>query len=80
MFSHRLFIIWHRFDIIHIQSPYLSFMPWLLHKKFVSTLHVNDLIRCFYYKNATHLIAISRETKDYARRIFGYNDKALVSR
>ena len=72
------FIIWHRFDIIHIQSPYLSFMPWLLHKKFVSTLHVNDLIRCFYYKNATHLIAISRETKDYARRIFGYNDKDIT--
>lgn len=73
-----LYIVTHHFDIIHAQSPYLSFIPWLLHKKFVSTLHVNDLVRCFYYKNATHLIAISRETKDYAKKVFGYKDKDIT--
>lgn len=72
------YLMTHRFDVIHVQSPYLSFIPWLLHKPFVSTLHVNDLVRCFYYKNATHLIAISRETKDYAQRVFGYSEKEIT--
>lgn len=67
-----------KYDIIHVQSPYYTFIPWLIHKKFVSTLHVNDLVRCFYYKNATHLIAISKETKDYAKRLFGYEDKGIT--
>jgi glycosyltransferase involved in cell wall biosynthesis len=65
-------------DIIHAQSPYMSFIPWLLHKKFVSTLHVNDFVRSFKYKNATHLIAISKETKEYAKELFGYKDKDIT--
>ncbi len=75
-------VVWymlrHRFDAIHVQSPYLSFIPWLLRRKFVSTLHVTDLVRCFYYKNATHLIAISRETKDYAKQLYGYRDEDIT--
>lgn len=73
-----LCVIASKWDIIHVQSPYYSFMPWLLHKKFVSTLHVNDLVKCFYYKNATHLIAISNETKEYAKKLFGYKDKDIT--
>lgn len=72
------YMLAHRFDVIHVQSPYLSFIPWLLHKRFVSTLHVNDLVRCFYYKNATHLIAISNETKAYAKGVFGYQDSEIT--
>lgn len=71
-------LLTHRYDAIHVQSPYLSFLPWLVGKKFVSTLHVNDLVRCFYYKNATRLIAISNETKDYAKRVFGYRDEQIT--
>lgn len=71
-------VIARRWDIIHVQSPYYSFMPWLLHKRFVSTLHVNDLVPCFYYKNATHLIAISKETKKYAKTVFGYQDQNIT--
>lgn len=71
-------VIRKKWDVIHAQSPYYSFMPWLLRKRFVSTLHVNDLVRCFYYKNATHLIAISNETKEYANRVFGYEDKDMT--
>lgn len=71
-------IVTHRWDVIHVQSPYYSFMPWILHRKFVSTLHVNDLVPCFYYKNATHLIAISKETKQYAKDIFGYSDDDIT--
>ncbi len=67
-----------RYDVIHVQSPYYSFMPWLIRKRFVSTLHVNDLVQCFYYKKATHLIAISRETKEYAKHLYGYNDRDIT--
>ena len=72
------YMLRHRYDVLHVQSPYLSFIPWLLRRKFVSTLHVTDLVRCFYYKNATHLIAISRETKDFAKRLYGYRDEDIT--
>ncbi len=72
------YLLWYRFDVLHVQSPYLSFIPWLLRRKFVSTLHVTDLVRCFYYKNATHLIAISKETKDFAKRLYGYRDEDIT--
>lgn len=68
-------LIFSRTDIIHVESPYLTFLPWLLRKKFTSTFHVNDLYKCFYYKNAPHLIAISKETKEYAMKNFGFLDK-----
>lgn len=74
----ELYLMMHKFDVIHVQSPYLSFIPWLQHKKFVSTLHVNDLVPCFYYKNASHLIAISKETKEYAKHVFGYKDSEIT--
>lgn len=64
--------------VLHVQSPYLSWAPWLLGRKFISTLHVADLVKCLYYKNATHLIAISNETKEYAQRVFGYKDDDIT--
>lgn len=71
-------ILKHPNHIIHIQSPYLSWAPWLLCRKFISKLHVNDLIKCFYYKNASHLIAISNETKEYAKRVFDYQESNIT--
>ncbi|MFM2229271.1 MAG: hypothetical protein RL607_529 [Bacteroidota bacterium] len=65
-------------DVIHAQSPYMSFIPWLMRKKFVSTLHVCDLVRTFRYKNATHLIAISQETKAYAKQVYGYPEATIT--
>jgi len=64
-------------DIIHSQSPYLSFIPWILNKKFVSTIHVADLPKRFAYKNATRVIAISEETKEYAINHFNYNPSKI---
>ncbi|GGW40793.1 glycosyltransferase family 4 protein [Arenibacter certesii] len=54
-------------DVIHSQSPNMSFLPWILGKPFVSTIHnVNvQLEKSFKYKNPTQLIAISRESKEY---------------
>ena len=72
------YVLMSRADIIHVESPYFSFIPWLLGKKFTSTFHVTDLVRCFYYKNATHLIAISKETKDFAKRVFGYKEEDIT--
>ena len=57
----------------------MSFIPWLMRKKFVSTLHVNDFVKSFKYKNATHLIAISRETRDYAMELFGYKKEDITT-
>lgn len=65
------------FDIIHVESPYLTFIPYYLRKKFTSTFHVNDLTPCFYYKNATHLIAISKETKDFAIKHFNFKSENI---
>ncbi|MBD5338196.1 MAG: glycosyltransferase family 4 protein [Bacteroides sp.] len=64
--------------VIHMQSPYMTWAPWLLGKKFISTFHTTALQPCFYYKNATHLIAISKETKEYAISVFGYNEKDIT--
>lgn len=66
-----------KYDIIHVQSPYMSFMPWLLLKKFVSTIHVADLPLRFEYKNATRVIAISKETRDYGINHFKYDPKNI---
>jgi len=65
-------------NVIHAESPYMSFIPWLMRKKFVSTLHVNDFIKSFKYKNASHLIAISKETKQYAIDLFGYKKENIT--
>lgn len=67
-----------KYDVIHVESPYLTFCPWLIRKKFTSTFHVNDLRKCFYYKNATHLIAISRETKQYAIDNMGFPEDNIT--
>jgi len=64
--------------VIHVQSPYLSWAPWLLRRKFVSTFHVNDLVKCFYYKKATQLIAISNETRQYAMAMHGYKPEDIT--
>jgi glycosyltransferase involved in cell wall biosynthesis len=53
-------------DVIHAQSPYMTFLPWILRKKFVSTVHNVQLVKNIKYKNPTQLIAISKESKDYA--------------
>lgn len=53
-------------DMVHSQSPYLTFLPWLARKKFVTTVHNVQLRKNLKYKNPTHLIAISEASKQYA--------------
>jgi len=57
-------------QVIHVQSPYLTFVPWLLGKKFLTTLHNTRLTRSFKFKKPTHMIAISEESKEMSQRVF----------
>jgi len=58
-------------DIIHSQSPYMTFLPWLLRKKYLTTVHNVQLVKNIKYKNPTALIAISKESKEYAVQQLG---------
>lgn len=58
-------------DVIHSQSPYMTFLPWLLRKPFITTVHNVQLVKNLKYKNPTELIAISRESKEYAIKTLG---------
>ncbi|MBC8767860.1 glycosyltransferase family 4 protein [Arenibacter sp. BSSL-BM3] len=58
-------------DIIHSQSPYMTFLPWLLNRPFITTVHNVQLVKNLKYKNPTELIAISRESKEYAIKTLG---------
>lgn len=71
-------LIFLNYDLIHVQSPYLSWVPALLKKKFVSTMHVTDIRPRKYYKNATHLIAISNETKEFSIETHGYKEEDIT--
>ncbi len=70
-------LLFKKYDAIHAESPYLSFIPWMVGKKFVSTMHVPDLENIFAYKNATRVIAISKETKDYCVSKFHYKEEEI---
>lgn len=58
-------------DVIHSQSPYMTFLPWLSRKPFITTVHNVQLVKNLKYKNPTELIAISRESKEYAIKTLG---------
>ena len=56
-------------DVIHCQSPNTTFMPWLIRKKYVTTVHSDLLKPNIMYKNPTKLIAVSGESKKYGIRV-----------
>ena len=58
-------------DVIHSQSPYMTFLPWLLGKKYITTVHNVQLVKNIKYKNPTQLIAISKESKEYGVKELG---------
>lgn len=66
-----------KYDIIHMESIYLTFIPWLLGKKFTLTYHSFGLKKNIYSKNATHLIAISKEIKEDAMNTHGYKPEEI---
>lgn len=58
-------------QVVHSQSPYMTFLPWLAGKKFTTTVHNVSLVKNIKFKKPTHLIAISTESKHYAVKAFG---------
>jgi glycosyltransferase involved in cell wall biosynthesis len=64
--------------VIHAQSPYLTFLPWLMGKKFTTTIHILYLKRNFKFKNPQHLIAISQESHDFSLKEFGMDKKDIT--
>ena len=58
-------------DVIHCQSPNTTFLPWLLGKKFITTVHSDLLRKNIMYKNPTKLIAVSKESKQYGIDVLG---------
>ncbi|MEX0290748.1 MAG: glycosyltransferase family 4 protein [Flavobacteriaceae bacterium] len=56
-------------DVIHCQSPNTTFMPWLIGKKFITTVHSDLLKPNPMYKNPTKLIAVSAASKEYGIRV-----------
>lgn len=57
-------------DVIHAQSPYMTFIPWLMRKKFTTTIHNTKLVKNIKFKNPTHLIAISKESMLMSQKVF----------
>jgi glycosyltransferase involved in cell wall biosynthesis len=53
-----------KFDIIHVHTPILSFIPRFLGYRFVTTTHVAKLALGALHRNATEEIAISSEVYD----------------
>lgn len=50
-----------KFDIIHVHTPILSFIPKILGYKFVTTIHVAQMKLGVFHQPPTHQIAISKE-------------------
>ena len=54
------------YDLVHCESAYYTFIPWLCGKKFLSTMHITDIYPKLYFKRGSHCISISKETTRWA--------------
>lgn len=59
-------LIQEHFDLVHCESPYYTYIPWLCGKKFLSTMHVTDIYPKMCFKRGSHCISISKETTKWA--------------
>lgn len=66
-----------KYDIIHMESIYLSIIPKLLHKKFTVTLHSWGLKKNIFAPRATRIIAISEGMKQEAITRHGYKESDI---
>lgn len=64
-------------DIIHCHSPNTTFLPWLLRKKFVSTVHADTLRPNFKYKHPDLLIAVSTGAKGFTEEVMHTDPKTI---
>lgn len=66
------------YDLIHCESPYYGFVPWLCRKKFLLTMHVTDIYPKPYFKRGCHCISISHETTDWAVNVCHYKPENIT--
>ncbi|WP_405397992.1 glycosyltransferase family 4 protein [Maribacter sp. Asnod2-G09] len=64
-------------DIIHAQSPNTTLFPWLLGKKYISTVHTDTIRPNFSYKHPDLLISVSSGSKDFTEKIMGTDPKTV---
>ena len=64
-------------DVIHCHSPNMTFVPWLLGKKFVSTVHADTITPNFRYKHPTLLIAVSEGSKEFTKRVMHSPEESI---
>lgn len=67
----------YNFDIIHVHTPILSFIPKILKRKFVRTIHIAELNLSLLDCKADFEIAISKEVYNEAMKKYNYSDSAI---
>lgn len=67
----------YKFDIIHVHTPILSFIPKILGYKFVRTRHIVDNGYSFFDTKANLEIAVSREVKNDLIFKYNYSDEQV---
>lgn len=65
------------YDMIHMESIYLSIIPKLLHMRFTVTLHSWGLAKNIFAPRATRIIAISEGIKEEALNRHGYQEDQI---
>jgi glycosyltransferase involved in cell wall biosynthesis len=67
----------YNFDIIHVHTPILSFIPKILKRKFIRTIHIADLNLSLLDSKADFEIAISKEIYNEAIKKYNYSDESI---
>lgn len=58
-------------DVIHAQSPNTTIFPWLLRKKYITTVHTDIIRPNIGYKHPDILIAVSSGSKEFTEEVMG---------
>jgi|GEM_PF-600522 len=56
-------------DVIHCHSPNLTFIPWYMKKKYISTVHADTIKPNFRYEHPDLLIAVSQGSQEFTERV-----------
>ncbi|MBQ4915651.1 glycosyltransferase family 4 protein [Maribacter sp. MMG018] len=64
-------------DVIHCHSPNLTFIPWLLRKKYVSTVHADTIRPNARYKHPNLLIAVSKGSQEFTETVMGSPSESI---
>ena len=64
-------------DVIHCHSPNLTFIPRLLGRKYVSTVHADTIRPNMRYKHPNLLIAVSEGSKEFTKTVMGSPESSI---